>query len=160
MRAPQTHARAALMWVRMCVRVWVRVWAHPQPCEPFPSAWTACGVGAQAFIYASAFNADIGAWNTASVTTLSEACAAFRPGGTPPQVSRTRSARASMRRGRAARPFGGSDHRCVRASQTRACVRYRCALECAHVRARHVRQCDALELMEHAHMVLIDTINA
>ncbi len=31
MRAPQTHALAALMWVRMWLRVWVRVSAHPHP---------------------------------------------------------------------------------------------------------------------------------
>jgi surface protein len=34
------------------------------------------GVGSQAFYLASAFNANIGAWNTASVTTLSAVCAA------------------------------------------------------------------------------------
>ena len=38
--------------------------------SPCPSASTACGFGAQAFLQASAFNADIGAWNTARVTTL------------------------------------------------------------------------------------------
>ena len=32
-------------------------------------------VGSQAFYYASAFNANIGGWNTASVTTLSSVCA-------------------------------------------------------------------------------------
>ncbi len=34
-------------------------------------------LGAQAFQYASAFNADIGAWNTASITLLANVCAAF-----------------------------------------------------------------------------------
>ncbi len=33
-------------------------------------------LGSQAFSSASAFNANIGAWNTASVTTLSYVCAA------------------------------------------------------------------------------------
>jgi surface protein len=33
--------------------------------------------GSQAFTQASSFNADIGAWNTASVTTLKMVCAAF-----------------------------------------------------------------------------------
>jgi hypothetical protein len=47
--------------------------------SPCPSAWTACGFGAQAFYSAPAFNANIGAWNTAAVTTLYEVCAA--PGG-------------------------------------------------------------------------------
>ncbi len=35
--------------------------------------------GSQAFWQNPAFNADIGAWNTASVTTLSWVCAAFGP---------------------------------------------------------------------------------
>ncbi len=43
--------------------------------SPCPSAWTACGFGAQAFQSATAFNANIGAWNTASVTTLASVCA-------------------------------------------------------------------------------------
>jgi hypothetical protein len=46
-----------------------------------PSAWTACGFGVQAFGSASAFNANIGAWNTASVTMLYTVCAAPGPGG-------------------------------------------------------------------------------
>jgi hypothetical protein len=49
--------------------------------SPCPSAWTACGFGAQAFKYATAFNANIGAWNTARVTTLANVCAAPGPGG-------------------------------------------------------------------------------
>jgi hypothetical protein len=60
--------------------------ARPEPetpnrASPCPSAWTACGFGAQAFSSASAFNANIGAWNTAAVTTLSFVCAAPGPGG-------------------------------------------------------------------------------
>jgi hypothetical protein len=35
--------------------------------------------GAQAFYGARTFNANIGAWNTASVTTLNNVCAAFGP---------------------------------------------------------------------------------
>ncbi len=49
-------------------------------CERFPSASTASGFGSQAFYRASAFNANIGAWNTAAVTTLISVCAAFGPG--------------------------------------------------------------------------------
>jgi hypothetical protein len=75
MRAPQTRARAALA----CARVWVRVWAHPQPCETFPSAWTACGFGAQALRDTRAFNANIGAWNTASVSNMYQVGAASGP---------------------------------------------------------------------------------
>jgi hypothetical protein len=47
--------------------------------SPCPSAWTACGFVAQAFYSASVFNANIGAWNTASVTTLHGVCAAPGP---------------------------------------------------------------------------------
>ncbi len=36
-------------------------------------------LGSQAFAHASAFNANIGAWNTARVTCLAEVCAAFGP---------------------------------------------------------------------------------
>jgi surface protein len=55
--------------------------ARPKPetgnrASPCPSVWTACGFGAQAFSGASAFNANIGAWNTARVTDLSYVCAA------------------------------------------------------------------------------------
>jgi hypothetical protein len=54
--------------------------ARPEPetlnrASPCPSASTACGFGSQAFSYASAFNANIGAWNTASVSTLAEVSA-------------------------------------------------------------------------------------
>jgi hypothetical protein len=51
----------------------------PEPlnrASPCPSASTACGFGTQAFGGASAFNANIGAWNTARVFTLSYVCAA------------------------------------------------------------------------------------
>ncbi len=60
-----------------------------------PSASTACGFGAQAFS-ASAFNANIGAWNTAAVTTLYLvcACSVLRHA-----LRRTRSAGPPMRRG-------------------------------------------------------------
>ncbi len=77
--------------------------ARPEPeavnrASPCPSAWTACGFGAQAFRSASAFNADIGAWNTASVSNLYVVCAAPGPGGA--HKWRTRSAGAAMQRGR------------------------------------------------------------
>jgi hypothetical protein len=86
-----------------CVRVRWRAHAagsaqtrNPKPCEPFPSASTACGFGAQAFLSASAFSANIGAWNTACVTNLYQVCAA------PGPAARTMAAalgRASVRRG-------------------------------------------------------------
>jgi hypothetical protein len=65
--------------------------------SPCPSAWTVCGFGAQAFHQASAFNANIGAWNTAAVPTLYQVCAA------PGPAARTMAdalGRASVRRGR------------------------------------------------------------
>jgi hypothetical protein len=68
--------------------------------EPFPSARTACGFCAQALYSASAFNANIGAWNIARVTTLYQVCAASGSAAAPPQASRTRSAGLRMRRGR------------------------------------------------------------
>jgi hypothetical protein len=56
--------------------------ARPEPealnrASPCPSAWNACGFGAQAFSSAKAFNANIGAWDTAAVTSLYGVCAAF-----------------------------------------------------------------------------------
>ncbi len=49
--------------------------------SPCPLASTACGFGAQAFQSALAFNANIGAWNTAAVTSLTSVCAAPGSGG-------------------------------------------------------------------------------
>jgi hypothetical protein len=62
-----------------------------------PSAWTACGFGAQAFNSASAFNANIGAWNTVRVTTLVNVCAAPGPAA---RTTADALGRASMRNGR------------------------------------------------------------
>jgi hypothetical protein len=88
---------------------------NPKPCEPLPSAWTACGFGAQAFNSASAFNADIGAWNIARVTTLNYVCAAPGPGG--------------VHYGGRARPgFECGAAGCARRHR-------RCARACAHVQA-------------------------
>ncbi len=86
MRARRTRARTCC--VRARARVCVRLGAHASgadTCERVPPAWTAGG--SQAFRMASAFNADIGAWNTASVTELGGVCAVF-------------SARAARHRGR------------------------------------------------------------
>ncbi len=76
--------------------------ARPEPetvnrASPAHRRRRRCGFGAQAFSAASAFNANIGAWNTAAVTTLSYVCAA------PGPAARTMAdalGRASMRRGR------------------------------------------------------------
>ncbi len=76
--------------------------ARPKPetlsrASPWPSASTACGFGAQAFYSASAFNANIGVWNTASVTSLYYVCAA--PGAATHTMADALGP-ASMRRGR------------------------------------------------------------
>jgi surface protein len=71
-------------------------------------------LGAQVFNGASAFNANIGAWNTAAVTTLSYVCAAF-------------SARAARHHGRDA--LGGVF------DAARAVARV-CAQTCGHAHAR------------------------
>ncbi len=55
------------MHMRACVRVCMCV------CVYMDRVW----FGSQAFYGASAFNANIGAWNTASVTDLLGVCAAF-----------------------------------------------------------------------------------
>jgi hypothetical protein len=80
-------------------------------------------LGSQAFQSASAFNANICAWNTAAVTSLAYVCAALSgPGGAPPQAGRARrvigAARAVVRGG---------------AADARARV---CAPTCGHAHAR------------------------
>ena len=70
----------------VCVRMRARACAMARPriradtCERLPVGVDRRWLGAQAFRSASAFNANIGAWNTARVTDLSWVCAAFRPG--------------------------------------------------------------------------------
>jgi hypothetical protein len=78
------------------------------------------GFGVQAFGSAKAFNANIGAWNTAAVTTLNAVCAAPGPGGAH-ALRRTRSA--GLRCGAAG---------CARRHR-------RCARGCAHVPALALR---------------------
>jgi hypothetical protein len=92
--------------------------ARPEPetrnrASPCRSAATACGFGAQAFATAWAFNANIGAWNTASVTTLGSVCAASRPSG--------------AHYGGRARPGFGAARPVVRGGTADACARA-CAL--------------------------------
>jgi hypothetical protein len=95
-------SQCAMVMDRLCARVGGLVLrARPKPetlnlaTSCCLSASTACGFGAQAFNSASAFNANIGAWNTARVTSLSSVCAA------PGPAARTMAdalGRASMRR--------------------------------------------------------------
>ena len=70
-----------------CVRARARVcaWARPHPRRQgraLPAASEHRGLGSQAFRDASVFNANIGAWNTARVATLSLVCAASGPART------------------------------------------------------------------------------
>ncbi len=71
----RTHVR--MCCARACVRVcdWART--HSRRHMRAPSVGVDCGwLGSQAFYAASAFNTNIGAWNTARVTTLYAVCAA------------------------------------------------------------------------------------
>ncbi len=80
-------------------RVGVGAGAHvfaPTHASAVRSAWTAWSSGAQIFDSAYAFNANIGAWNTVSVSSLAYVCAAFparrRATAWPPHLLRARSA--------------------------------------------------------------------
>jgi surface protein len=93
----------ACMYLHPCASGYTHVLrARPVPetrnrASPCPSAWTACGFGAQVFYSASAFNANVGAWNTASVSNMAYVRAA------PGPAARTMAdalGRASVRRGR------------------------------------------------------------
>ncbi len=130
---PHTRApRAASVRACACARVIGRT--HPRRHIRARSVGVDRGrLGSQAFYYASAFNANIGAWNTASVTTLASVCAALSgPGGAPPRAGRARPGR-RCGGGRCAR----WDRRCARACVcadmcARACTgvhvcRYSCA---------------------------------
>jgi surface protein len=71
--AAHTRARAASVCARMCD--WVRT--YPRRHMRAPSVGVDRGwFGSQAFYSASAFNANVGAWNTASVSDMSGVCAA------------------------------------------------------------------------------------
>ncbi len=79
---PHTRARV----LRPCARA--RDWASKHPRRHMRARSVGVDrvwVGSQAFNSASAFNANIGAWNTAAVTTLLGVCAASGPGGAPPR---------------------------------------------------------------------------
>jgi hypothetical protein len=118
---PHTRAHVLRPCARVCVcdwaraRVRVRFGAHasaPTHASALPSASNAGGFGSQAFQAASAFNANIGAWNTASVSNLSYVCAAF-----PAQAARATAAE----RARPGRRCGAD--RCAR--RRRRCARAR-----------------------------------
>ncbi len=135
MRARRTPTCCVRPRARVCACAIGRPRIGADTCER-PSVGVDCvWLGSQAFKEADAFKANIGAWNTASVTTLSEVCAAFSaPGGAPPR--RDALGGSSMRgAGRCAR----RRRRCARARVcadvwARACAgahvcRYSCAYE-------------------------------
>jgi surface protein len=135
MRARRTHARTCCVRARARVCDWARTQSAPTPASAFPSAWTAGGAARQAFQSASAFNADIGAWNTASVSNMASVCAAF-----PTRAARHRRRDAlGWVVGVARAVERGGDRRCARAGvcadvRARACAgvhvcRYSCAYE-------------------------------
>jgi surface protein len=73
-------------------RASVCAWARPHPRQrmrALPAAAERRGLGSQAFYLASAFKANIGAWNTASVTDLSNVCAALGPACTAAECARS-----------------------------------------------------------------------
>ena len=78
---PHTCAHVLRPCARACAIGRARIRADT--CERLPVGVDRGWLGAQAFYEAKAFNANIGAWNTASVTTLTGVCAAFGPGGAP-----------------------------------------------------------------------------
>jgi surface protein len=81
------HTRAHVLRARSGAHA-----SAPTHASAFPPAVDRGWLGAQAFYNAKAFNANIGAWNTAAVTDLSAVCAALSgPGGATPQAGRARS---------------------------------------------------------------------
>ncbi len=66
--------------------------ARPHPCQrmrALPATAERRVLGSQAFYVASAFKANIGAWNTARVTDLSNVCAASGPERTAADCARS-----------------------------------------------------------------------
>ena len=79
---PHTRARVLRPSARARARAIGRARIRADACERLPAGVDRGWLGAQAFYSAAAFNANIGAWNTARVTSLSQVCAAFpAPGG-------------------------------------------------------------------------------
>ncbi len=106
MRARRTHVLRPCVRARVCVWDWART--HPRRHMRARSVGVDRGwLGSQAFNGASAFNANIASWNTASVTFLDYVCAtvylysmhaysciharlATRTNGSPMRACRTR----------------------------------------------------------------------
>jgi hypothetical protein len=122
-RARRTHA--ATCCVRAHARVCVWDWAPTHPRRTVRARFVGVDrgrLGAQAFYRASAFNANIGAWNTASVLDMYRVCAAF---------SARRRATAAGR----ARRVVDAARAVVRGGTAEARARV-CAQTCGHAHAR------------------------
>ena len=109
--APRTR-RSVSAYARALVCVLVRARIRADAFEHFPPPPSFALIGAQAFASARAFNANIGAWNTARVTTLSNVCAL------------------------PARPRTAADRARSVVDACAAVVRGGAAVVCAHVRVR------------------------
>ncbi len=108
----------------MCVRVCDWAPTHPRRHVRARSVGVDRGwLGPQAFSNAKAFNTDIGAWNTASITTLSYVCAAF-----PAQAAR------QCGRDALGRVVGAA--RAVVRGRTAGAFARVCAQTCEHAHAR------------------------
>ena len=110
--APYGHTCASLcLRARLCVLRPMCIGA--EPCEHVPPAVDRVRLGSQAFASSSSFSANIGAWNTASLTSLYQVCAAF---GRRRTTAAGALGRGSVRRGTCG--DGTADaraHTCVRA---------------------------------------------
>ncbi len=76
-RACRTHAPTCCVRARVCAAC---DWAPTHPRRTVQARFVGVDrvrFGSQVFYNAPAFNANIGAWNTARVTTLERVCAAF-----------------------------------------------------------------------------------
>ncbi len=66
------HIRATCASISACSGALA---SAPNRASTLRRRWTACGSVSQAFSGTSAFNANIGAWNTASVSNMAYVCA-------------------------------------------------------------------------------------
>ncbi len=131
--ADMRHVRAQ---ARVRARARVCAWARPHPRQrvrALPAAAERRVLGSQAFDSASAFNANIGAWNSARVTDLSRVCAASGPARTAVDCARpvVDACAAVVRR-------GAAEHLCVSigiriATCARARVHPRFSMSNAHM---------------------------
>ena len=130
------HTRARVLRpsarARVCECAIGRPRTRADACERLPAGVDRGWLGAQAFLSASKFNANIGAWNTASVATLESVCAAFGPAA---RHRRRTLGRCPMRRGRV----------CVR----RVCV---CTNTCSPTRLHVLQRIHDVYVCAHAQL--------